>query len=58
MHEPHTKPELLFWCQREVWHNLNGHPVLQSTLQNYDEKWAEDYLSGDVPVLTEKVLGE
>ena len=20
----------LFWCQREVWRNLNGHPVLQA----------------------------
>ena len=24
---PCTKTELLFWCQREIWHNLNGHPV-------------------------------
>ena len=21
------KTQPLFWCQREVWHNLNGHPV-------------------------------
>ena len=27
VHGPHTKTELLFWSQREVWHNLDGHPV-------------------------------
>ena len=27
VHGPHTKMELLFWCQQEVWRNLNGHPV-------------------------------
>ena len=27
VHRPHTKTELLFWCQRLVCHNLNGHPV-------------------------------
>ena len=32
--------------------------VLQPPLQNYDDKWAEDYLNGDVPVLSEKALGE
>ena len=32
--------------------------VFQPPLQNYDEKWAEDYLGEDVPVLSEKVLGE
>ena len=26
-HGPHTKTELLFWCQWEVCHNLNDHPV-------------------------------
>ena len=28
VHGFHTKMELLFWCQWEVCHNLNGHPVL------------------------------
>ena len=27
VHGPHNKTKLLFWCQREVCHNLNGHPV-------------------------------
>ena len=28
VHGHHTKTELLFGCRREVWINLNGHPVL------------------------------
>ena len=24
---PCTKTQLMFWCQWEVWHNLNGHPA-------------------------------
>ena len=27
VHGSHAKMELLFLSQREVWHNLNGHPV-------------------------------
>ena len=27
VHGPHAKMELLFWCQLEVWNNLNGNPV-------------------------------
>ena len=30
VHVPHTKTELLFWSQREVRNNLNGHPVVLS----------------------------
>ena len=26
-YRPHTKTDLLFCCQRDVWNNLNGHPV-------------------------------
>ena len=29
VHWPHTKTELLFWCQREVWTNVMCHPVLR-----------------------------
>ena len=29
VHGPHTKTEVLFWFQWEVWHNQNGHPVCQ-----------------------------
>ena len=32
--------------------------VLQPPLQNYDEKWAEEYLGGDVPVLSDEAVGE
>ena len=28
VHGSHTKTELLFWCQREVWINVMRHPVL------------------------------
>ena len=24
---PHSKPDLLFWCQREIWNKLLRHPV-------------------------------
>ena len=27
VHWPHTKTELLFWLQKEVGNNMNGHPV-------------------------------
>ena len=29
-HGPHTKTELLFWCQWEVWTNMMCHPVVQA----------------------------
>ena len=27
VHGSHAKTELMIWCQREIWHNLNGNPV-------------------------------
>ena len=31
---------------------MSSKPPSQPQLQNYDEKWAEEYLAEDVPVLS------
>ena len=41
VHGPHTKTELKLWCQREVWHNLNIHPVQIFFLPPLSSPWAE-----------------
>ena len=34
VHGPPTKTELFIWCQQEVLHNLNGHPLHVANMSN------------------------